>query len=159
VPPAPTQVALESSDITRGKLESWRAPVRVENLQAFDEEMFADLRRNVIEPLARGPYRYTIDSMTLASVPEGFREWTLLIGLDNGATVKVDHFVAWDEAKQSYFKDGFKRALTGLDQVRKKDAALDRYVAHWSNPRHGKKLEAIASAHLEPDLEQQRPQD
>src|SRR5688572_5650599 len=64
--------------VTRGKEETWRAPVTVENMQGFSDELYGDLRRNFLDPLASGPYRYAIDSITLAAVPEVDHEWTLL---------------------------------------------------------------------------------
>lgn len=142
----PRQPTLESGGIARGKLEAWRAPVTVENLQGFDQEMFADLQRNFIEPLARGPYRYAIDSITLAAVPEVDREWTLLMALDTGAAIRVENFVAWDEIRQTYFYDGLHRALAGLEKARRADPVLNRYVRHWSNPRNVPPPEWVAQA-------------
>ncbi len=128
------QPAAEAS-VARGKVETWNAPVTVENLQGFDEEMFADLRRNVLVPLSKGPYRYAIDSITLAAMPGVEREWTLLVALDNGAAVRVEQFAQWDESKQSYFTGGLQRAMGGLKEASRKDEALGRYVAAVSTPR------------------------
>jgi hypothetical protein len=138
-PVVPKQPVPESSDIERGKEHEWRAPVSVENLQMFDDEMLADFRKNVIEPLSKGSYRYTIDSIRLAASPDMDREWDLLIGLDNGAAIRVEHFVEWNESRQTYFSSGYRRALAGLEKARHADPVLNRYVTYWSKPPTKKK--------------------
>ncbi len=134
MPAAPAQPAPEAA-LARGKSDAWHPPVTVENMQGFDEEMFADLRKNFIEPLEHGPYRFAIESIRLAAVPNLTREWTLLMALDDGASIRVEDFVQWNEHEQSYFKDGFRRTLAGLDRAKKKDPALGRYVAQLTKRR------------------------
>ena len=129
----------------RGKPDSWRAPVSVENLDAMSEELYADLRKNFIEPLQNGPYRYTIESIHLAAAPGLVNEWTMLLTLDDGASVRVDNFSEWDERTQSYFHDGLRRTLDGLVRVQKKDAALNRYVAKVSKPRKPTKADVLVA--------------
>lgn len=139
--PVPPKQPANEAAITRGKSQDWEASVTVENVQGFNESMFADLRRTVIEPLSKGPYRYAINSITLAAVPGLDREWNLLVALDNGAAIRVEDFVQWDESRQSYFSHGYKRALTGLREAGRKDEALGRYVATVSNPKKPTKAE------------------
>jgi|GEM_PF-3798614 len=135
----------------RGKPESWRAPVSVDNMDGMSEELYSDLRKNFIEPLQSGPYRYTIESIRLAAVPGLVNEWTMLMSLDDGAAIRVDNFSQWDERTQSYFHDGYRRTLTGLAKVQRKDEALNRYVTKVTKPLKPTqaeirmaKLEAIA---------------
>lgn len=144
VPGKLTQPAAESVP-ARGKPDTWRAPVAVENLDAMDEELYADLRRNFIEPLQNGPYRYAIESIRLAAVPGMVREWTLLMSLDDGATIRVDNFAEWDERTQSFFHAGYERTLNGLARVQKKDGALNRYVAKVSKPRKPTKADLMVA--------------
>ena len=139
-----SQPAAESVP-ARGKTDTWRAPIAVENAEGFDEQMFADFRKNFIEPLQNGPYRYSIESIRLAAVPNLIREWTLLMTLDDGASVRVDNFVQWDERAQSYFKDGYRRTLEGLRRVTRNDEALNRYVAKTEKPRKPTKADLMVA--------------
>lgn len=146
MPAAPHQPAHEISTV-RGKSEDWRPPVSIENVQGFDEETFADLRKNFIEPLTASPYRYAIDAIQLVAVPEAVREWTLFLTLDNGGNIRVDDFVEWNEARQTYFHSGLKRTLAGLEQASRRDPALGRYVAQHGKKRKLSKAEiAVAQA-------------
>jgi hypothetical protein len=144
VPGKLAQPAAESVP-ARGKPDTWRAPVAVENLDAMNEELYADLRKNFIEPLQNGPYRYTIESIKLAAVPGLVNEWTMVMALDDGASIRVDNFSEWDERTQSYFHDGLRRTLDGLARVQKKDAALNRYVAKTSKPRKPTKADLMVA--------------
>lgn len=121
----------------------------VENIQGFSDELYGDLRRNFLDPLASGPYRYAIDSITLAAVPEAEHEWTLLLALDDGAAVRVENFVEWDAARESYFTSGYKRARAGLDDVMRKDPALRRYIASVTKPKTPSKREQVLVARAE----------
>ena len=143
MPPQPLVPGPEADGLSRGKEEEWRPPVTVENLQGFTEEMFADWRQNFLLPLAQSPYRYTINSITLAAVPGVEREWTLLIALDDGAAIRVNDFAAWDEGRQTYFYSGLQRAMSGLDQARRKDPVLNRYVVQVNRAKQAKKKEVV----------------
>lgn len=139
------QHSAPEAEITRGKEDTWRAPVTVENIQSFTEEMYGDFRRNFIEPMAHGPYRYAINAVRLAAVPDAESEWALMISLDDGAMVRVENFVQWNESKQSYFADGLKRAKAGLARVGRMDPAMHRYVNAVTKPKQPSKQEMMVA--------------
>ena len=110
---------------------SARPSLTVRNAEAFDVEMWRDLRENFLSPVERGPWRYVVDTITLDAEPLQTGDWTLLVSLDTGASFKIDDFSDYDAARHSYFSRGLKRTMEALEQIQRKDDSLDRYVKHW----------------------------
>ncbi len=121
----------ESGGRERGKELSARPSLTVRNAEAFDVEMWRDLRENFLSPVERGPWRYVVDTITLDAEPLQTGDWTLLVSLDTGASFKIDDFSDYDAARHSYFSRGLKRTMEALEQIQRKDDSLDRYVKHW----------------------------
>lgn len=110
---------------------SARPSLTVRNAEAFDVEMWRDLRENFLSPIERGPWRYVVDTITLDAEPFQTGDWTLLVSLDTGASFKIDDFADYDAARHSYFSRGLKRTMETLEQIQRKEDSLDRYVKHW----------------------------
>lgn len=125
----------ESGGRERGKELSARPSLTVRNAEAFDVEMWRDLRENFLLPIDRGPWRYVVNSITLDAEPLQTGDWTLLVSLDNGVSIKIDDFVDYDGAERSYFSRGLKRTMDAFAQERRRDDSLDRYVKHWQKQR------------------------
>ena len=127
----PVLAIAESGGRERGKELSARPSLTVRNAEAFDAEMWRDLRENFLSPIERGPWRYVVDTITLDAEPLQTGDWTLLVSLDTGASFKIDDFADYDAMRRSYFSRGLKRTMDALEQIQRKDDALDRYVKHW----------------------------
>ena len=130
-----TVEVLESGAISRGRLLSYRPPVTIENAQALNLATYRDLQEQFLSPIEQGPWRYVIEGITLDGAPEVDGEWTLLVALDTGARVKLENFGAWDEKSGTCFKDGYRRLVRALAEIRSRDASLDRYLNYWSRSR------------------------
>ena len=124
-------VVAESGPVHRDKPGTRTPRVVIENAPMFDNAMFSDLRKNFLSPIEAGPYRYTIESITLEADADVPGEWALVVLLDTGTQVRLDDFVDRDEQGGTDFANGYRRLMTALDRVRSSDGALDRYVRRW----------------------------